>query len=601
MASQTTRRQGSRSVAAADLVIPHPPSPLVLRPRLFKRLNEGTNGPLTLVSAPAGAGKTSLLSSWLSAEPRTVSWLTARANLSEAVFWSEFLAALQRVVPARSALSRVAAPRSGSPPGLLVELLNGFAELEEPVIVVVDDFQNVRSAAVSATFEQLLRTAPESLRLVLSTRHDPVLPLHLFRASGELNELRAHHLAFREEETEELLVSLGVELKPPLLSLLQEQTEGWAAGLRLYSLAHRVRDGDLTVLESLAIDGRFASEYLLAEVLDGQPEEVRDFLLATSIVERFTPELAEALTGRADSAHLCERLVADNVFIERLDTQPVWYRYHHLFAELLRAELRHTDRGRLRDLHSRAAKWYFDSRSPIEAVGHALAAGDTDLVARSLVDGCFELIARTDASFRVELLEGIAEGDVDGSAQLSAVLAAIDFINGHGRTGVRRLNVARKSWPKQATPAEQAVRTLRRCWSLREGVVHERRAVGTGVAGARRERIVYRLDVRHHACDRACAPGASRARARPSGRRGNAPQRGAGGITTCRCPVRGARQRRRPRLGRADQGTAAPLGSHRPERRRARAATRLGGEPADDACPRRPLARGAGVGRPRRS
>ena len=151
MASQTTRRQGSRSVAAADLVIPHPPSPLVLRPRLFKRLNEGTNGPLTLVSAPAGAGKTSLLSSWLSAEPRTVSWLTARANLSEAVFWSEFLAALQRVVPARSALSRVAAPRSGSPPGLLVELLNGFAELEEPVIVVVDDFQNVRSAAVSAT------------------------------------------------------------------------------------------------------------------------------------------------------------------------------------------------------------------------------------------------------------------------------------------------------------------------------------------------------------------------------------------------------------------------------------------------------------------
>ena len=460
MASQTTRRQGSRSVAAADLVIPHPPSPLVLRPRLFKRLNEGTNGPLTLVSAPAGAGKTSLLSSWLSAEPRTVSWLTARANLSEAVFWSEFLAALQRVVPARSALSRVAAPRSGSPPGLLVELLNGFAELEEPVIVVVDDFQNVRSAAVSATFEQLLRTAPESLRLVLSTRHDPVLPLHLFRASGELNELRAHHLAFREEETEELLASLGVELKPPLLSLLQEQTEGWAAGLRLYSLAHRVRDGDLTVLESLAIDGRFASEYLLAEVLDGQPEEVRDFLLATSIVERFTPELAEALTGRADSAHLCERLVADNVFIERLDTQPVWYRYHHLFAELLRAELRHTDRGRLRDLHSRAAKWYFDSRSPIEAVGHALAAGDTDLVARSLVDGCFELIARTDASFRVELLEGIAEGDVDGSAQLSAVLAAIDFINGHGRTGVRRLNVARKSWPKQATPAEQAVRTF---------------------------------------------------------------------------------------------------------------------------------------------
>jgi LuxR family transcriptional regulator, maltose regulon positive regulatory protein len=441
-------------------VIPHPPSPLVLRPRLFRLLNEGTQGPLTLVSAPAGSGKTSLLSSWLSVEPQPVAWLTTRPQLSEATFWSEFLSALQRVVPARSSLARISAPKSGSPPGFLVELLNGFAELEEPVTVVVDDFQNVRSAAVAATFDQLLRAAPTTLRLVLSTRHDPLLPLHLLRASGELTELRAHDLAFNGEEVEELLESLGVELEPPVLSLLQEQTEGWAAGIRLFSLAHRVRDGHLTVLESLAVDGRLASEYLLAEVLQGQPEEVRDFLLATAVVERFTPELAEALTGRSDSAHLCERLVADNVFIERLDTQPVWYRYHHLFAELLRAELRHTDRGRLRELHSRAAKWYFDSRAPIEAVGHALKAGDTDLVALSLVDGCFELIARTDAAFRFELLDGIPDADVDASPQLSAVLASIDFINGRGRSGVRRLNRARKLWPKQATPPAQAVKTF---------------------------------------------------------------------------------------------------------------------------------------------
>ncbi|MFL6038882.1 MAG: AAA family ATPase, partial [Gaiellaceae bacterium] len=236
---------------AADLVIPQPPSPLVHRPRLFELLTQGTQGPLTLISAPAGAGKTSLLSSWLATEPRSVAWLAPRPQLTEAAFWAEWLAAVQRVAPPRSALRRVASPRSGTPAPFVVQLLNGFVELEEPLVVVVDDFHAVRSGEICTAVEQLLRAAPTNLRLILSTRHDPPLPLHLLRASGELTELRARDLAMTVDEAQELLEGLGVELEPPVLSLLLEQTEGWAAGIRLFTLAHRARGRDVTVLDAI--------------------------------------------------------------------------------------------------------------------------------------------------------------------------------------------------------------------------------------------------------------------------------------------------------------------------------------------------------------
>jgi LuxR family maltose regulon positive regulatory protein len=412
---------------------------------------------LTLISAPAGTGKTSLLASWLAAEPRSVAWLTPRPHLTEAAFWAEWLAAVQSVAPPRSALRRLAGPRAGTPAPFVVQLLNGFAELEEPLVVIVDDFHSVRGSDIYGAIEQLLRAAPASLRLVLSTRHDPPLPLHLLRASGELTELRARDLAMTAEEVRELLDGLGVELDPPVLSMLLEQTEGWAAGIRLFTLAHRPRGHELRAIEAIELDERLASEYLLAEVLQRQPEDTREFLLATSVAERFTAELANAMTGREDSAHFAEHLVADNVFIERLDTQPPWYRYHHLFAELLRAELRHTARNRIGELHAYAAKWHFENRSPVDAVHHALAAGDLELLTECLVDGWFELVARTDAAFRSELLELVPETEVDASAPLSAVLASIDFMNGNTRSGSRRLARARKAWPEAAGPPLQAV------------------------------------------------------------------------------------------------------------------------------------------------
>jgi LuxR family transcriptional regulator, maltose regulon positive regulatory protein len=441
-------------------LIPQPPRPLVHRPRLFELLSEGTSRPLTLISAPAGAGKTSLLASWLAAEERDVGWLAPRPQLTEAAFWAEWLAAVHRVAPPRSALRRLAGPRSGTPAPFVVQLLNGFAELEEPLLVVVDDFHLVRSPEVCGAIEQLLRAAPSSLRLILSTRHDPPLPLHLLRASGELMELRARDLAMTHDEVRELLDGLGVELKPHAFNLLLQQTEGWAAGIRLFTLAHRAHPRQASLLETIELDERPASEYLLAEVLRRQSEETRDFLLATSVAERFTADLANAMTDRTDSAHFAERLVAENAFIQRLETQPPCYRYHHLFAELLRAELRHTAKERIRDLHARVARWQFENRAPLEAVHHALAAGDVELLTLCLVDGWFELVARSDSTFRGELLALVPDAQVDDSAALSAVLASIEFIDGNTRGGARRLARAQKLWPASADPEQQAVLTF---------------------------------------------------------------------------------------------------------------------------------------------
>jgi LuxR family transcriptional regulator, maltose regulon positive regulatory protein len=441
-------------------VIPRPPKPLVERPRLLELLDEGIEGPLTLISAPAGAGKTSLLASWLAAEPRPVAWLAPRPQLTEAAFWAELLASVQRVAPPRSALRRLPGPRTGTPAPFVVELLNGFAELDEPLVVIVDDFHLVKSREICGAIEQLLRAAPTSLRLILSTRHDPPLPLHLLRASGELTELRARDLALTTEEAQELLDGLGVELESHVLSLLLEQTEGWAAGIRLFTVAHRSRSRELKLVDAIELDERPASEYLLAEVLQRQPEDVREFLLATSVAVRFTADLADALTGGSDSAHVAERLVADNIFIERLDTRPPCYRYHHLFAELLQAELRHAAKHRLAELHARAAEWHLENHAPMDAVHHALAAGDLELVTLCLVDGWFEFVARTDTAFRSELLGLVPDADVDASAPLYAVLASLELINGNTSSGARLLARARKVWSEGASPPTQAVLTF---------------------------------------------------------------------------------------------------------------------------------------------
>jgi LuxR family maltose regulon positive regulatory protein len=442
-----------------DVLVPRPPRPLVVRPRLFDFLDRGVEGPLTLVCAPAGSGKTALLSSWLADRPRdNVAWLSLRPGRGEAAFWAEWLEAVRRVVPRRSLLARLAPPRVATPPRFVVQLLNGFAELNEPLVVVVDDFHVVHGRGIAGGIEQLLRAAPNSFRLVLSTRHDPLLPLHVLRASGELTELRARDLALTADEAATLLVRLELELEPNEFRLVLDRTEGWAAGLRLFALSRRARgNGDDAPETSPAVDERPAADYLAAEGLAGQPEDVRDFLVQTSIVDRLTSELAEALTDRPDCAQMLERLVNENLFIERLDTSPPWYRYHQLFAEVLRVELRHSRRANAAALHARAARWYFDHGASLDAVQHALAADDLELLTTCMVDSWFELFSRSDAALVEEFLGRVAPGKLDSSPELGAIAASTEFLNGEVRRGIGRLERAATDWPESAEPRAQAI------------------------------------------------------------------------------------------------------------------------------------------------
>jgi LuxR family transcriptional regulator, maltose regulon positive regulatory protein len=424
-------------------------------------LDRGIGGPLTMVSAPAGFGKTALLSSWLAdRQHENVAWLSLRPRRGEAAFWAEYLEAIRRVVPRRSSLARLTPPRVATPAGFVVQLLNGFAELEEPLVIVIDDFHVVHGRGIAGGIEHLLRAAPDAFRLVLSTRHDPLLPVHVLRASGELTELRARDLALTSDEASELLSALELELDPADFKIVLDRTEGWAAGLRLFALSRRARGNGASPVASLAVDERPAVEYLAAEGLAGQPEDVRAFLLRTSVVDRMTSDLAEALTDRPDSAQVLERLVNENLFIDRLETSPPWYRYHHLFAELLRVELLHLGRSEVPSLHAKAACWYLDQGASLDAVHHALAAGDLEVLTMCMVDSWIELVTQTDGALLDEFLDQVATNQLDASPELGAIAASSEFLKGEVRRGIVRLRKATASWPESPEPRAEAIRTF---------------------------------------------------------------------------------------------------------------------------------------------
>jgi LuxR family transcriptional regulator, maltose regulon positive regulatory protein len=407
------------------------------RPRLFDTLDAGRERRLVLISAPAGAGKTALLSTWLAERRRRrVAWMSLRPRRGESAFWAAFLEALRHVAPETAGLSRLAAPRAGTPSSFVDRLLNVVAQLRSPVTVVIDDFHNLPGGGVADGIEQLLRAPTPRLRFVISTRHDPNLPVHLFRANGEVVELRAADLAFTADETREFLGALDLELHPVLLKALLERTEGWAAGLRLFTLS--LRGGTAAGVDAL-LDDTAAVDYLVQEALRHQPDETRRFLLQTSIVDRLTPDLAEALTGM-ESSGMLEELVNQNLFIERVGSSPTWYRYHHLFAELLRMEMLQDAPAEIPELHARAARWYLANGEHVDAVQHAFAAGELDLASTCLVESWFDLLVEADLTVQMALMDALPSERIANSVPLTAVAATLAFINGDVRRGASWLD-----------------------------------------------------------------------------------------------------------------------------------------------------------------
>jgi LuxR family maltose regulon positive regulatory protein len=439
---QRPTTEGSLDLLATKLSPPRTSLRQVPRPRLFDLLNAGTQQPLTLVSAPAGAGKTTLLASWSSSRqpPGPVAWLSLDVGDNEAGrLWAYAAAALCQsgAVPGDSVL-RGLAPLPGSEKRFPSVLVSSLAQLSTPVVLVLDDLQDITDATLLEGLEFLVRHAPPQLRLVLATRADPPLPLQRLRLSGHLVQVRAADLAFTVGEVTELLATC--EDQPPLskedLALLQERTEGWAAGLRLAALSLKGQPDPHRFVTEFAGDDKSVADYLTREILDRQPKELRSFLLQTCIVDELSGDLADALTGGHGGESMLARLEQANGFVTMVGSRRSAYRYHQLFAELLRYELRREAPTHVGRLHRRASGWYAARGLTVRAIQQALMARDwrnaADLMAKhgpSLVLGgdaatLHELVGRLPAELvqpdpELTLLgagDRIVRGDPDAAA-----------------------------------------------------------------------------------------------------------------------------------------------------------------------------------------
>ena len=342
------------ALLASKLFRPVLPTTLVARHHLIEQLNDGLvfGRSLTLVSAPAGYGKSTLVAEWLQQVNRPVAWLSlGESDDDPRRFFLYLITALRQVNVPLSAKLQAALEAGQLPPQqvLVSTLVNDLAEMKSAYLLVLDDFQVIEDKMVLGVLHGLVMHQPDQLHLVLITREDPALPLARLRASNQLTEIRAADLRFRRNEAEQFLCTgMGLTLTEYDLSLLDERTEGWVAGLQLAalalksSLATHGHGSTAEFIESLSGSHRFILGYLTEEVLKVQPPELQNFLLQTSILSRLNGDLCDALTGQPGSAALLEDLLAANLFLIPLDDERRWYRYHHLFADLLRNQLQRT-------------------------------------------------------------------------------------------------------------------------------------------------------------------------------------------------------------------------------------------------------------------
>ncbi len=372
---------------ATKLHVPVGRRRLVPRPGLLARLSDSPLRKLTLVDAPPGFGKTTILAHWAARERdrRRFGWVSLDpADNDPARFWAYVVEAARTAAPSvgGTAAPLLRASGAAAVDVVLGMLVNELAELSDEVVLVLDDYHLVTNREVHERVGELLKHLPETLRLVLATRADPPLPLARLRASGELLELRAADLRFTSEEAEAFLNGvLGLRLDLDAVGLLQQRTEGWAAGLYLAALSLSGRRDRRAFIDAFAGDDRHVVDYLVTEVLERQPDEVREFLLGTSLLDRLSAPLCDAVLARSDSARMLDELERSNLFLVPLDTTREWYRYHHLFADLLRHELQRTDADLVPTLHRRASAWHREHGSVSEAIRHAAAAGDVAVAA----------------------------------------------------------------------------------------------------------------------------------------------------------------------------------------------------------------------------
>jgi LuxR family maltose regulon positive regulatory protein len=451
------------------LYVPPVRSELVSRPRLIERLDAGLgqNGfqeslgfgrKLTLVSAPAGFGKTTLVAEWLNGLQRPFAWLSLDEGDNDPVrFVSYLIAALQSV---DGSLGQAAQNLMGSPQlppmeTLVTLLVNDITATPEPFVLVLDDYHAIDTAWIHGALEFLIAHQPPQLHLVLTTRQEPPLSLPRLRVRDQVTELREDDLRFTPEETGTFLnQALGLVLDTRFVAALETRTEGWIAGLQLAVISMRGRPSEQIsdFVEHFGGSHRHVIDYLAEEVLAQQQEEVRGFLTKTSILDRLTAPLCDAVTGRGDSAELLRQLDRANLFLIPLDDQQQWYRYHHLFADFLRTEL---DAEAEASLHGAASRWFEAHCLLPEAVKHALASGDMDGAARVIALAAEEALRAASFVTLGGWLEGLPDHVVRAHSELATFKGFVLLFSGKATEAIAYADAAERSLPPGVAPSSR--------------------------------------------------------------------------------------------------------------------------------------------------
>ncbi len=478
---------------------------LIDRGDLVAALDRAAASKVTIISAPAGSGKTSLLRAWAGrpGQPRRLALVQVQRGEHDAQqFWLALLDAVRHATGADSGAEPPPATPDFNAPAMAGRVLSELADARGGVTLVIDDLHELTSPDALAQLTRLLTSLPPQVHAILATRHDVRLGLHRLRLAGELAEIRAADLRFSERETRELLEASGIALSEAGVALLYQRTEGWAAGLRLAALSLAGHpDPERSVAEFSGSD-RTVAEYLLAEMLDRQPPHVQDLLLRTCLLDRVNGELADLLTGRPGSEQILLELEDANAFVESVDPGRTWFRYHHLFADLLRLELRRRLPAEIPALHRRAAGWFTQQGQVAEAIRHTQAAGDWPEAARLLADYSFSLTLDGQAQTMQTLLQAFPPGADDPG--LALVRAMGDLAQGRLDEAAAHLAVA-ETYAETTLADRQrrlrvAVASLKLSLARRRGdlagVIEQARFLASPVTGPSGEDIALGSDLR---------------------------------------------------------------------------------------------------------
>jgi LuxR family transcriptional regulator, maltose regulon positive regulatory protein len=502
------RVQNSGVVFRADHRKPGPAAPrLIQRGELLASLDRAAQARVTLISAPAGSGKTSLLRAWADGpgQPYRLAVVQVRRDQRDAQqFWLAILTAVRHARGRPGEGEPLAATPDFNEAAIAGRVLSDLAENRSKTFLIVDDLHELTSSEALEQLARLLEQLPDHVHAILATRRDLPLRLHKLRLAGELAEIRAADLRFSQHETRELLTASGIALSDAGAAKLHQRTEGWAAGLRLAAISLAGSSDPERFVDEFSGNSRTVAEYLLAEMLECQPAEVQRLLLRTSPLDRVNGELADLLTGHPGSERILLDLEDANAFVVSIDPARTWFRYHHLFADLLRLELRRRLPEGLPALHRLAATWFTEHGEIIDAIRHTQAAGDWSDAARLLADHSFSLTLDGQAETIQTLLRAFPPGAVTEGPDLPLARATSDLARGHLDEAAAHLTVAETSiastLPDRKHRLEVAIAALRLSLARHRGqlagVIEQVRFLASPVSGQSDEDIALDSDLR---------------------------------------------------------------------------------------------------------